>query len=417
MRIVFLGPLPPIRGGIAAHTEGAIEALRGCGHEVLAISYDRLYPRFVAGRRPGSGSQPFSLGADRTVDCLSPRTWLRAAATARAFAPDVVIAQYWTPIAAAAIRVVLSRAGTAKRVVVCHNVLPHERIPGGLGVARWLLRRCDGVIFHSRHVMDRAAVLGCRSPSAVARVPLLIGGGEAEGRPLPELMEAWQGGARLFVCAGHVRKYKGLGILAAAWRRAAPAGDALLVVAGEQFGARCDLRALRRLGAQIRVIPRYLDDGELTWLLRHAEAVFLPYISASQSGLLPAAMRLACHVVVSNAGGLAEDSSVGRAANLTTVPAGDIGALAASIGQLSMRPVSRVESHPDGALRHAAAPISARERRESWASFVAALESVLATAVRPRASNSPGLGSSESGVGVPGREPSSFAWYDARRAE
>jgi len=100
MRIVFLGPLPPIRGGISAHTEGAIESLRACGHEVLAISYDRLYPRCFAGRRPGSDAQPFSPSAARIVDCLSPRTWLCAAAAARAFAPDVVIAQYWTPIAA-----------------------------------------------------------------------------------------------------------------------------------------------------------------------------------------------------------------------------------------------------------------------------------------------------------------------------
>lgn len=417
MRIVFLGPLPPIRGGIAAHTQGAIEALRACGHEVLAISYDRLYPQCVAGRRPGSGSQPRASGADRGIDCLSPRTWVRAAATARAFAPDVVIAQYWTPITAAAIGAVLSRVGTSKRIVVCHNVLPHERIPGGLGAARWLLRRCDGVVFHSRHVMARAAALGCRSPAAVASVPLLVGGGEAEGGPLPELMEAWRGGARLFVCAGHVRKYKGLGILAAAWRLAAPADDALLVVAGERLGARRDLRALRRLGTQVRVIPRYLDDGELTWLLRHGEAVLFPYISASQSGLLPVAIRLARHVVVSSAGGLAEEPAGGREAKLSTVPAGDIGALAASIRQLSIGPFSGAGSYRDGASRHAAPDISARERRESWGSFLAALETVLVTVGRGAASNSRWLGSSESGVGVPGREPSSFAWYDARRAE
>jgi hypothetical protein len=248
-------------------------------------------------------------------------------------------------------------------------------------------------------------------------VPLLIGATEVEKGPLPELLEAWRGGARLFVCAGHVRKYKGLGILAAAWGRAAPADDALLVVAGERLGARRDLRALRRLGTQIRVIPRYLDDGELAWLLRHGEAVLFPYISASQSGLLPAALRLARHVVVSNVGGLTEATSGGRDANVTTVAAGDIGALAASIRQLSMPPFGRAGSYPDGASRHAAPPISVRERCESWASIVAALETVLATAGRSGASNRRWLGSSESGVGVPGREPSSFAWYDAPRPE
>jgi glycosyltransferase involved in cell wall biosynthesis len=418
MRIVVLGPRPPLRGGIAAHTEGVIDALRMRGHEVLSISYARLYPRWIAGERPGSGSTPTTTGDDIVIDCFRPRSWQRAAVKARHFAPDVFIAQYWTPLAAGAIGMMLARVASARRILVCHNVLPHEPIPGAASVVRWLWRRCDGVIFHSRYVRARAQALGCARPSAVARLPLLIGGGGEDAVAPPELEEAGARGARVFVCPGHVRRYKGLGVLAAAWRRAAMGGDAVLVVAGESLGARRDLRALRRLDSQVVIVPRYLADGELAWLLSRAEAVLLPYVSASQSGLLPVALRTARCVVYSDAGGLAEEPpAVGGGAAAAMVAAGDVDGLTTLLRELDRRSARNGTSCSDGALRHAVAPVSELERRQSWDSFLGALEELLAPSAAARASNSPGFDSSESCVENPGREPSARAWYDARRAE
>jgi len=419
MRIAVIGPLPPVRGGIAAHTKGMIEVLRTCGHDLLAIPYDRLYPQWIAGRRPGVGSASPASPSRGALDCLDPRTWLAAAAQMRAFGAELVVAQYWTPIAAAAIGVAISSVGAAKRIVVCHNVVPHETVPGASSAARWLLSHCDGTIFHSRHVMAQARALGCRRPHAIAQMPLLVGSGEQAARPPAELATAWADGSRLFVCVGHARRYKGLGVLAAAWKRAAPASDALLVIAGEPLGARRELRALGRLGPQVRVIPRYVDEAELTWLLYQAEAVLLPYTSASQSGLLPAALRLSRRVVASDAGGLGEaPSSSGRPVGLITVPTGDVAALAAKIAELSLpRAGSRDRAAGDGAMRQCFVPITAEERCESWGSFVSALFRLVDPSVGPVASNSGRPGASDNCVRFSVREPAEFAWYDARRAD
>ena len=375
MRIAVIGPLPPIRGGIAAHTKGMIEVLRASGHELLAIPYERLYPRWIAGSRPGSRAVSSASPSSGALDCLNPRTWFAAAARMRAFGAELVVAQYWTPIAAAAIGVAISRTGGAKRVLVCHNIVPHESVPGAGRAARWLLSRCDGTIFHSRHVMAQARALGCRTPEVVVQMPLLVGGIEQAERPPAELAAALLDGARLFVSVGHARRYKGLGVLAAAWKRAAPGSDALLVIAGEPLGVRRELRALGRVGPRVCVIPRYLDEGELTWLLSHAEAVLLPYTSASQSGLLPAAVRLSHRVVVSDAGGLPEESSASaRPDALISVPAGDVPALAARIAELS-RPGAGSEDRVqrDSATRQRLEPITREERHLSWGSFVSAL--------------------------------------------
>lgn len=378
MRIVVVGPRPPLRGGIASHTEGLIDALQARGDQVLAISYDRLFPRWIAGARPGSVPRSSATGPEIAVDCYAPRSWRRAAAKAREFAPDVVIAQYWTPVVAAAIGVLFSGVVSARRILVCHNVVPHEWFPGRATAARWLWRRCDGVIFHSRYVRARAETLGCRCASSVAPVPLLTGDGDVAIRPPAELATDFAVGARMFVCPGHVRGYKGLGVLASAWRRAAMAEDALLVIAGEALAARRELHRLQRLGSRVRIVSRYLDEGELGWLLSHAEAVLLPYLSASQSGLLPTALRTARHVVHSDAGGLTEQASgIAAAAVCTKVPAGDVESLAAALRELDRRPIEGLGPHANGAPRHDGGPISQVERRESWRSFLCALDRVL----------------------------------------
>jgi glycosyltransferase involved in cell wall biosynthesis len=202
MRIVVLGPLPPIRGGIAAHTEGLVAALRGHGNEVHVVAYGRLYPRWATGARPGSTPRSMAGQREDDIDFLAPRAWRRVAAKIRAFAPDVVLTQYWTPISAVAIGSVLARVGTATRIVVCHNIVPHERIPGARIAARRILARCDGAIFHSRHVARQARELGIAVPHRIAALPLLVGAGSGPSRPPPELRADCAAGARISCARG-----------------------------------------------------------------------------------------------------------------------------------------------------------------------------------------------------------------------
>ena len=56
----------------------------------------------------------------------------------------------------------------------------------------------------------------------------------------------------------------------------------------------------------LTVINRYIDDGEMKWLLHHMTAAVLPYIEATQSGIIPLSYLFGKPVVVSNVAGLTQ---------------------------------------------------------------------------------------------------------------
>ena len=47
MRLAIVGPLHPLRGGIALHGAEMAVAAHAAGHEVRVLSYARLYPSAV----------------------------------------------------------------------------------------------------------------------------------------------------------------------------------------------------------------------------------------------------------------------------------------------------------------------------------------------------------------------------------
>lgn len=54
------------------------------------------------------------------------------------------------------------------------------------------------------------------------------------------------------------------------------------------------------------LINRYIRDEEMLWLFHHARSVVLPYIEATQSGVIPIAYKFGVPVIVSNVDGLTQ---------------------------------------------------------------------------------------------------------------
>src|SRR4029077_6415780 len=59
----------------------------------------------------------------------------------------------------------------ARTVVICHNVLPHERRPGDVLLTRALLTRADTVITHSAAQAAQARDLAPAATVRTARIP------------------------------------------------------------------------------------------------------------------------------------------------------------------------------------------------------------------------------------------------------
>ena len=99
---------------------------------------------------------------------------------------------------------------------------------------------------------------------------------------------------------GRLLRYKGLEYLLAAFARLDPE-KFQLVIAGEG-----DLSEYRLDAPNIRTINRFIADDEMATLFQGAHAVALPYVSASQSGVVFMAFAFGKPVIATRVGGIAD---------------------------------------------------------------------------------------------------------------
>lgn len=109
---------------------------------------------------------------------------------------------------------------------------------------------------------------------------------------------------------GRIDKYKGIENLAKAYDRLEDkspklviAGGGKLTTTGEQLIAE---------NSCIILLNRFISDSEMVYLFEHTIAVVLPYIEASQSGVIPIAYKFGKPVITSNLDGLTQFVENGR---------------------------------------------------------------------------------------------------------
>jgi glycosyltransferase involved in cell wall biosynthesis len=110
-------------------------------------------------------------------------------------------------------------------------------------------------------------------------------------------------GSVLFV--GRIRKYKGLELLAKAWPLITNSKKSLTVA-----GAGRITPELQSIG--VRLINRWLTNSEIDNLIRKSNLVVMPYVEASQSGVIAIAHSLSTPVVITPVGGLMDQVIEGR---------------------------------------------------------------------------------------------------------
>lgn len=338
MRFVLIGPAFPLRGGIAQHTEGLAGALRR-DHKVLCVTFSRQYPGWLfPGRTQQVETEAFSGEApvaERWLDSLDPFSWRRAATRIADFRPDAVIMQWWHPYFGWMYASLLRNLRSRWRVPVlllCHNVFPHERLPIPL---RWIesvlisrvFSRADGFLVQSRQLGLQVAGFNAAAPQR--RI----------AHPVYDFFSRWDPGPSghrdrplQLLFFGKIRRYKGLEVFLEALHRLDGRLPFEATIAGEFYlnpRPFHELAQRHRLGDRIRWESRYLPDEEVPALFRNADLVVLPYLQATQSGVVPLAYLFDTPVIASDVGGLSELVIPGRTGYLC--PPGDAACLAESI--------------------------------------------------------------------------------------
>lgn len=297
MRVGVIGPAFPYKGGGAHHTTELAHRLTAAGHEVVLESWKAQYPSFLY---PGQQTiaepegSPFP-GTRRDLSWRRPDGWWRAGRRLRSC--DLVVPAVLTPVQVPSYLGILRGLGRRAPVVaLCHNVLPHERRPYDVPLMKALLRRVDGVLVHSEQQAALARDLTDR-PVRVAEMPPHL--------PTPPSSAPSREGVRnRLLFFGIVRPYKGLDVLLRALAAGPPSVS--LTVAGEFWGGVDETRALiTSLGLDDRVTlrPGYVPAAEVPALFADADALVLPYRSATASQNVWMAYEHGIPVIATRVGG------------------------------------------------------------------------------------------------------------------
>ncbi len=336
-RFALVGPIHPLRGGIAQHSAGIVAAARARGHDVHVFSYRRQYPKLLfPGRTQLDPDAPPPEVAGLTtapIDSLRPSTWWETGGAIRDRHPDVVLLQRWHPFFAPALATIAGRVRGASRVAwMVHNARPHEdRVPWGR--LRTLGYRGEDVCFvHAAAEEEalRALGVGCEVRRLAMPAPATVAvADEARARRRLGVEED----EVVFLFFGHVRAYKGVDVLVDALSRLEPAGPRWrAIIAGEWYVDRSSVdEALARagLGARVHVDDRFVPLAEVGDYFAVATAVVLPYRSGTQSAVVPLAYAYGRPVVTTRVGGLPEAVLEGETGLI--VPPDDAASLASAL--------------------------------------------------------------------------------------
>jgi len=292
--ITYVGPYPPIRGGISQHGYQLVRALHDRGATVNVISWRAQYPRPLY-----RGSQvPIPPRNDtHSLKWWSPVSWLKARLAVKD--SDLLVVPYVSPVQVLPLRAILAGAQGCS-IAIVHNAIPHERLPFSRTCLRLLLRHVDGVIVHSQVVADQIRSMSIDTPVSVIPHPPNL---DLQQEPLPD-------GPPRALFFGYIRPYKGVDLLIEAIAELRESGTNLRVtIAGEPW---TDPTELIRLAEQRGVDDLidfqlgYLPDQQVGALLARHHLVIQPYRSATQSGVIPLAFAAGRGVVVTPVGGLGE---------------------------------------------------------------------------------------------------------------
>jgi glycosyltransferase involved in cell wall biosynthesis len=312
MNIVIVGTAYPLRGGIA-HYNALLHKHLCERHTVDIVTFSRQYPSiFFPGKtQDEKGGQGSAVPAEQLIDSINPWTWYTASRAIARKKPDLLIFKYWMPFFApcfGTIARLVKRWTGAKVVFICDNVIPHEKRIGDTTLTRFAFAAVDAFIVQSGAVEKELNAFSPRARYELVPHPVY----EIFGTNLPKEKARQELGIRderVILFFGYVRRYKGLHILLDAMPTILKSMQVKLLVIGEFYDDEQKYRRQieeKKLSEHVHVHSDYVPNEEVGRYFSAADIVVLPYVSATQSGIVQIAYQFDKPVIATDVGGLAE---------------------------------------------------------------------------------------------------------------
>ena len=318
MKIIIVGTAYPLRGGIA-HYNALLYKHLSRKHGVEIVTFSRQYPGFLF---PGKtqdeqGGSENALPTEQLIDSINPITWYTAAKAIARKKPDLLIFKYWLPFFGpcfGTISRLVRRWTGAKILFICDNVIPHEKRFGDKAFTRYAFRPVDAFIAQSAAVERDLNSFWPGSRYTLVPHPVY----EIFGSGLPKDKARAALGVqdeRAILFFGYVRRYKGLHILLDAMPAILKSVKLKLLIVGEFYDDEQKYRdQITKKGLQDNVIVHsdYVPNDQVNKYFSAADVVVLPYVSATQSGIVQIAYQFDKPVIATDVGGLSEVVLNGR---------------------------------------------------------------------------------------------------------
>jgi len=315
-RAVLIGPdVQQNRGGIAQFTTRLANALsESC--DLTFFSWLEIYPRFLFSRSavaPSDGLRS-NVTAQAELSFSRPSSWRSCAEKIAALNPEKVFFTWTHPVHAPIFIAIAKRLRTLVRselILICHNVMPHDRLPGALKLTQKCFEHFDRLIVHSRYEAERLERFCIGVPSTVGFMPVFDFFQTPTSQP-----RAARAPRILFF--GSIRPHKGLDLLL----RAIPLvknvhPDIRVRIAGEEFFKKGSIarRVLARsapdpleliqtleLQDSVELDIRYIPDSEIPKVFSDVDAAIFPFRAANQSASLSLAFSYGIPAVAPRVG-------------------------------------------------------------------------------------------------------------------
>lgn len=310
MKIAFLSTFYPYRGGIAQFNGALFRALEK-EHQVKAFNFSLQYPKvFFPGKTQyvDKNDEVEKIPTERVLNAMNPASFLTTLKKIKSFQPDVLIIGYWMPYMAPSLGYIAGKMQKHCKVIsIVHNATPHEKRIMDKSLSDYFFKRNKYCIALSEAVQKDITERYPKVNVKVLHHPTYNHFGELVKKVDALDFLKLNPKVKYLLFFGLVRDYKGLDLLL----KTMPLIDESLhlIVAGEVYGEFQKYQKIidnNQLNDRVHLHLKYIPDSEVKYYFSIAEAVVLPYKSATQSGIIAVAKHFHIPVVTTDVGGLSE---------------------------------------------------------------------------------------------------------------
>lgn len=366
MKIAFLGPAYPLRGGIAQFIAILADKLQKQGFKIKIFSFKKQYPKLIF---PGKeqlekSKMVLDLPIESHLIPYNPFTYAKTIRALKAYEADLLILKYWIPFFAPAFGYIIKKLKKKRNLKVLYiidNIDFHEKWLGGDFLTKYALQKADYFITMSDSVYQSLFQLfPTLSDTKVFKL----------NHPTYDFYASHQKQNFDFqhnlLFFGYIKPYKGLDTLLEAMPLVLKQLPKLkLTIAGEIYGdssSYFDLIKEHHLEKVINFQDKYISNEEVGEFFLSADVCVLPYKQATQSGIIQLSYAFGLPVIASAVGGIPEVVQEGKTGYL--VPPNDPEALAKSI----------IKFYHECDLKESFHYITQENAKYSWQPFIEVIE-------------------------------------------